>query len=147
MFSPEQFHEIMAKDRQGMLNLINEYPQITLLPPENRGRYLIGTAKHKRAICLAWGETKEEGHVDMDSILQAYEEIAHTGLTIPFLFYCRTTSIFSEGFRCMQIPIVFENNALIPTLRTLNFRGLPQQIRFHGNRGDLDSPAIEQAQG
>lgn len=126
MFTPEQYHEIMEKDRQGILDLIGESPYITLLSPEKHGRYLIGTAKNDRAICLAWGG-EIEGRVTMDTMEQAYEEIADAGLKLPFLFFCRICLVVSPDlFECMQIPYVFENREILPTLRTLNLRGRPR---------------------
>lgn len=68
MFTPEQYHEIMVKDRQGILDLIGRSPYITLLPPEKQGKYLIGTARNDRAICLAWGNDTQEGHVNLEVV-------------------------------------------------------------------------------
>jgi hypothetical protein len=129
MLTPEQYHEIMDKDRAGILTLIGESRYITLLPPEKQGRYLIGTAKNDRAVCLAWGNDTQ-GQVTMDMMEQAYTEIAHAGLAIPFLFFCKTCLVVAPHlFECMQIPYVFEDNTILPTLRTLNLRGRPHQAR------------------
>jgi hypothetical protein len=86
MFTSEQYHVIMAKDRAGILAMIEESPYVTLLPESLQGRYLIGTAKNERAICMAWGD-EVEGRVTMEIMEQAYAEIAHASLAIPFLFF------------------------------------------------------------
>lgn len=127
MFTPEQYHAIMAKDRAGILAMIDESPYITLLPASKQGRYLIGTAKNDRAICLAWGD-EVEGRVTLEIMEQAYDEIAHASLAFPFLFFCRICLVVSPDlFACMQIPYVFENGEIMPTLRTLNLRGRPRR--------------------
>ena len=129
MYTPEQFHEIMAKDRQGILGMIEAAGYISLLPTENQGKYLIGTAANNRAICLAWGD-EVEGRVTMKMLDQAYDEVINGGLTSPFLFYCRTCLVVAPHlFECMQIPYVFEMNQILPTLRTLNLRGRPRLAR------------------
>lgn len=133
MLTPEQFHEIMAKDREGIIALIGESGYITPLPPEKRGKYVIGTAKNDRAVCLAWGD-EIEGRVTMEKMEEAYCEIADMGLRFPFLFFCRTCFVVSDDlFVCMQVPTVFDfqDMGILPTLRTLNLKGKPRlaQIR------------------
>lgn len=136
MFESAHYHEIMEKDRPGMLALIDQSPSITLLPVEKQGAYLIGTAKNDRAICLAWGN-EIEGRVTMDMLKEAYDEIADAGLTLPFLFLCRTCLVVSPHlFECVQLPYAFENNGIVSTLRTLNLRGRPRPAHRAGRKAE-----------
>jgi hypothetical protein len=67
----------------------------------------------------------------MEIMEQAYEEIAHASLAVPFLFFCRTCLVISPDlFACMQIPYVFEYGEILPTLRTLNLRGRPHLAKL-----------------
>lgn len=135
MYTPEQIHEVMNKDRDGILAMLEDSGYITLLPPERRGTYLVGTAANNRAICLAWGNG-QEGRVTLEILENAYEEIAAAGLGFPFLFFGRTCLVVSPDlFEFMQIPIVFELGEIWPTLRAFNLRGKPRLAQRTVERG------------
>lgn len=126
MYTPEQIHAIMTRDRDGILSMIEDSGYITLLPPEKRGKYLVGTAANQRAICLAWGD-EVESRVTIEMMEEAYDEIAEAGLGLPFLFFGRICLVVSPDlFEFLQIPWCFERGEIWPTLRTLNLRGKPR---------------------
>jgi len=121
--------QIMAMDRQGMVDYLCGTRYVAALEKDQQGLYLFGKTVFgktgsDRAVCLIWHDNND-GCVNREVLEAAYHEIGRAGLKIPFLFFGLTCLYVSDDiFTFVQIPWIFQkNNPILAVLRGMSFLG------------------------